>query len=136
MCAQQPEWRWSLPAIESMATNTPDKHGIIIGCAHEQLCELFNNYPPLLVPFGGREPAEMPRIAEEGIREVLYFQLRIDYLAQRQLGTCRNCGGHFPIMRRGARACSETCRKALRNQKYWQANKEEINRQRRKQDER
>jgi len=42
-----------------------------------------------------------------GIRSVLYFELRLDYLAGRQVGKCQNCGGHFPILKRGARACSE-----------------------------
>ncbi len=54
------------------------------------------------------------------------------YLAQREIGTCLHCGSHFAVFKHGARACGQTCRTALRNQKYWSENKETLNRNRRK----
>jgi hypothetical protein len=98
----------------------------IVDCAHGALCRLFNGHFPLLVPYQG-QTIELPCIAPEGIREALYFQLRLDYQAQRAFGTCLNCGGHFPIRRKGARACGELCRRALRNQKYWNKHSKAIN---------
>ena len=99
--------------------------------ANRALCMVLNGYPSKLVPYK-REVFEMPDMSEEGIRSAIYWQLRRDYLAQRAIGNCLNCDGHFPIYKRGARACSESCRRALRNQKYWSKKKNTVNRNRRK----
>ena len=109
---------------------TPKKAASILPWAHKALCMLLNECPPKLVPFDG-EVIELPIVPDEGIRDAIYWQLRRDYLAQRAIGNCLNCGGHFPIHKRGARACSETCRRALRNRKYWSKKKNTVNRNRR-----
>lgn len=108
-----------------------DKKTAIIICARQALCDLLNRHAPVLVPVEN-EVIELPVMPNEGIMEALYFQLRLDFLAQRQIGTCLNCGGHFPVFRRGAKACSEVCRRALRNKRYWDANKRKLNRKRHK----
>jgi hypothetical protein len=53
-------------------------------------------------------------------------------LAQREIGNCLHCGSHFAVFKHGARACGQTCRTALRNQKYWSENRDAVNRNRRK----
>lgn len=98
--------------------------------ANHALCMELNYYRPKLVPFQG-DVYEMPEMSDEGIRNEIYWQLRLDYLAQRAIGTCLNCGGHFPVYKRGSRACGESCRRALRNRKYWRKNKRTVNRNRR-----
>jgi hypothetical protein len=124
-------WLFSMVAVHELTYGKVDgRNERIRGCGHRTLCQLFNEFPPILVPVDG-QPIEMPRVATQGIAYALYFQLRLDYLAQRAFGTCQNCGGHFLILKRGARACGETCRRALRNQRYWNRNKKAINRRRR-----
>jgi hypothetical protein len=108
-----------------------DKETPALFWANRALCMVLNGYPSRLVPCKG-EVFEMPDMNDEGIRNAIYWQLRRDYLAQRAIGNCLNCGGHFPIYKRGARACSESCRRALRNQKYWNKKKNTVNRARRK----
>jgi len=108
-----------------------DKKPAITGLARQVICDLLNRHAPVLVPVEG-EVIELPVIPNEGIREALYFQLRRDFLAHRQIGTCLNCGGHFTVFRRGTKGCSAACRTALRNQKYWQTHKKTVNRNRRK----
>ena len=99
--------------------------------AHMMFCQLLNDVPPKLAPLNG-EVIELPYTHDEGIRNALYYPLRRDYQAQREIGTCLHCGGHFAVFKHGARGCSQTCRAALRNQKYWSENKETVNRNRRK----
>lgn len=98
--------------------------------AHSALCGMLNEFPPQLVPIVGGV-LELPRMRNEGIRDALYFQLRRDYMAQREIGTCLHCGSHFPVYKRGTQGCSEPCRRALRNQKYWNKSKATINAERR-----
>jgi hypothetical protein len=125
-------WLWSMLAVYELVRGKEEgKIERMRECGHRVLCQLFGEFPPILVPVQGRQPLEMPRIVPEGIAHVLYFRLRLDYLAGRAFGTCQNCGGQFPILKRGARACGETCRRALRNQRYWNRNKKVINRRRR-----
>jgi len=126
--------RFSAVAIDLWCSDgfpKADKKEAVIGLARQVLCDLLNQHSPVLVPIGG-EVIELPVIANEGIIQALYFQLRLDFVAQRQIGICLNCGAHFPVLRRGAKACGAGCRTALRNQKYWDAHKKTINRNRRK----
>jgi hypothetical protein len=107
-----------------------DKKSAALYWANLALCLVFNGYPPKLIPYNG-EVFEMPEISDEGIRNAIYWQLRRDYLAQRAIGTCLHCGNHFPVYKRGTHGCSEPCRRALRNQKYWNKSKATINAERR-----
>jgi len=108
-----------------------DKKPAVISLARQVLCDLLNHHTPVLVPVEG-EVIELPVMPIEGIRDALYFQLRRDFLANRQIGTCLNCGSHFTVFRRGTKGCSAACRTALRNQKYWETHKKTVNRNRRK----
>ena len=91
---------------------------------------VLNECPPRLIPFEG-EVIELATVPDEGIRPAIYNVLRRDYLAQRAIGTCLHCGNHFPVYKRGTQGCSEPCRRALRNQKYWNKSKATINAERR-----
>ena len=102
----------------------------ILSAAHQMLCYFFSQHPPGLFPVAGGV-VELPRMRLSGIRDALYFQLRLDYLAQRTIGTCLHCHKHFALHRRGTPACGESCSRALRNAQYWNSNKETINASRR-----
>jgi hypothetical protein len=117
--------------IFSSARSDTEKAAALLPVAHMVFCELLNDVPPKLAPLNG-EVVELPYTRDEGIRNALYYPLRRDYLAQREIGTCLHCGGHFAVFKHGARGCSQTCRTALRNQKYWSENRETVNRSRRK----
>ena len=110
---------------------TDEKKPAVVSLARQVLCDLLNLHSPVLVPVEG-EVIELPVIPNEGIREALYFQLRRDFLANRQIGICLNCGSHFTVFRRGTKGCSAACKTALRNQKYWETHKKTVNRNRRK----
>jgi hypothetical protein len=99
--------------------------------AHETICGMLNGFPPNLVPVDG-EVIELPTSSDTGIESVLYYQLRRDYLAGREIGICKECGCHFPVFKHPANGCSDSCRRALRNRKYWKGNRKKINRERRR----
>lgn len=119
-------------AMEDMVSKglMTTKSADLLPMAHSMLCVFFNRHQPKLFPVDG-QIVQLPDVQPEGIQDALYFQLRQDYLAQREIGTCLHCGGHFPVYKRGTRGCSETCRRALRNQAYWSKKKETINAARR-----
>jgi hypothetical protein len=125
-------WIWNYLTVSELA-NGPSEGSAqrILECAHRTLCNLLNEQPLMLVPAGGHQPVEMPRLAAEGIAGALYFKLRLDYLAGREIKTCLYCGSHFPVERRGKRWCSERCGRAAKNLKYWRENRQQINRRRR-----
>lgn len=102
----------------------------LLSVAHQMLCYLFSQHPPGLFPVADGV-VELPRIKSSGVRDALYFQLRLDYLAQRTIGTCLHCHEHFVVYRRGTPACGDSCSRALRNARYWDSNKETINASRR-----
>ncbi len=103
-----------------------EKAAAALPWAHRAICNVLNEYAPKLIPFDDAV-IELPIVQDEGIRSAIYWRLRLDYLAKRSIGTCGNCDGHFPIYRRGAEGCSQPCRVAIRNTRYWQKNKAGIN---------
>jgi len=119
----------SLPSL--VGHSEREKRNYVLDSAHVLLCEVLNEYPPKLAPFKG-EAIELPDTRDEGIRNTLYYLLRRDYLAQREIGTCLHCGSHFSVTKRGMRGCSFSCRRALTNRKQWDKSKDCINAERRK----
>jgi hypothetical protein len=98
----------------------------LLPMVHQVLCIFFSHYQPK--PFWvDQKVIQLPDVDFTGIRDALYFQLRLDYLAHREIATCLECGHHFPVVRRGTRGCSEACRRALRNARYWDKSKKAIN---------
>jgi hypothetical protein len=131
MSNEQP-WLWSYLTVSELASGQSEGRAErIMDCAHRTLCNLLNEQPLVLIPADGSLPVEMPRLAPQGIAGALYFKLRLDYLAGREVRTCLNCGNHFPVERRGTRWCSKRCGRAAKNRKYWSGNSKDINRKRR-----
>ena len=115
-----------VPANKSTLAKTID----LLPFARLMLCDVLNASAPRLFPLDG-EVIELPDTRSDGIYHALYFQLRLDFMAHRTIGTCLNCGNHFAVFRRGSRGCNAGCRRALRNQDYWRDHKTTINRARR-----
>ena len=131
ICGEQP-WIWSYLTVSELASGQSEGRAKrILECAHRTLCNLLNEQPLILTPANGSMPVEMPRLVPQGIAGAVYFKLRLDYLAGRELRTCLNCGNHFPVERRGSRWCSKRCGRAAKNLKYWDKNSEDINQKRR-----
>ena len=129
--AEQP-WIWSYLMISELASEQSEGRAKrIIECAHRTLCNLLNERPLMLIPADGSRPLEMPTINAQGIAGALYYRLRLDYLARRELGTCLHCGSHYAVKKHGTRGCKTTCRRALNNSRYWDFNGEKINKNRR-----
>jgi hypothetical protein len=124
-------WQVMTDTFLSTEGSVARKTESVLPWARRALCMVLNHYPPRLVPVDG-EVIELAGSPDEGIRDAIYYQLRRDFLAQRTIGICLNCGGHFAVHKRGTRGCSESCRRALRNQKYWSKHKKTVNRNRRK----
>ena len=131
LSAEHP-WIWSYLTVSELASGRSDgRTERIMECAHRTLCNLLNEQPLVLTPANGSMPVEMPRLLPQGIAGAVYFKLRLDYLAGRELRTCLKCGNHFPVERRGMRWCSKECGRAAKNLKYWSLNSQDINRKRR-----
>jgi hypothetical protein len=120
----------SLVHLEIVTRHRKPNVDALLPMAHWVLCTVLNENLPKLTPLNG-EVIELPEIRPEGIRNALYHQLRLDYKAQRTIGTCLHCGSHFAVFRRDTRGCDESCRRALRNNKFWSTHKIAINKQRR-----
>ena len=70
--------------------------------ARQVLCDLLNRHSPVLVPVEG-EVIELPATPNEGTVGALYFQLRRDFLANRQIGIYLNCRSQFSVLRYGTK---------------------------------
>ena len=132
MMSDDQPWLWTYLTLSELASGQSEGRAErIMECAHRTLCNLLNEQPLILIPANGSMPVEMPRLLPQGIAGALYYKLRLDYLAGRELRTCLNCGNHFPVERRGMRWCSKECGRAAKNLKYWNQHGKEINRKRR-----
>ena len=70
--------------------------------ARQVLCDLLNRHSRVLVPVEG-EVIELPATPNEGTVGALYFQLRRDFLANRQIGIYLTCGSQFSVLRYGTK---------------------------------
>jgi len=89
--------------------------------AHLILCEVINAFQ-LRVNLWGDTPVESPEIdLTGGIRPILYFILRREYLRAGGVGICRNtdCRAVFEIERSGQQFCSDVCSRQQRQREYW-----------------
>jgi hypothetical protein len=88
---------------------------------HLVTCELINAFTPVVYPWGD-SPVEAPHwdIAS-GIRPLLYYILRREYLGATGIGICRNsdCRAIFEIERSGQEFCGEECSRLQRQRQYW-----------------
>jgi len=92
--------------------------------AQEKLCHLLDQFPARLHPTKF-QPVELPpldvQFAGRGIRSVLYFFLRLEYLRMGRLGLgiCPHCSEVFAKERRKAVYCGEDCSARHRSLTYY-----------------
>ena len=93
-----------------------------ITAGHYSICELVNAFSSSVYPWGNT-PIEAPDWdLTGGIRPVLYYILRREYLLKaRSIDICRNtdCRQLFEIERFGQEFCSEECSRLQRQREYW-----------------
>jgi hypothetical protein len=93
-----------------------------IRAAHLIICELVNAFNPVVYPWG-TTPVEAPQLDLNcGIRPLLYYALRQEYLVKgRGLSICENidCQEVFQIERCGQKFCGERCSRLQRQREYW-----------------
>ena len=92
-----------------------------IEAGHELVCDLVNAFPPQVRRYA-KNVIEGPQANLAcGIRPLLYYILRREYLQHGRIGICTNtaCRNLFEIERTGARFCSEECSRRQRQREYW-----------------
>jgi hypothetical protein len=92
-----------------------------VRAGHKVICELVNAFNPLVYPWGNT-PVEAPGLdLTGGIRPVLYYMLRREYLHAGGIGICRNteCRDLFEIERSGSEFCGDVCSRLQRQREYW-----------------
>ena len=99
----------------------------VVALANIMLCRAFSQIPLTLQYAGGGLVEELPKATPYGIRGVLYYMLRREYLNQREIKICtrHTCGLYFVPNRSDMKYCSESCQKA---EKQWQWRDRERNR--------
>jgi hypothetical protein len=131
--ASQPYWFFSQDNIRHLDTwlfcatrgsSEPLRFAFIdpLRAGHLVICELVNAFSPVVYPWG-KTPVEAPAPdVAGGVRPVLYYILRREYLHASGVGVCRNpeCREFFEIERAGSEFCSEMCSRLQRQREYWQ----------------
>ncbi len=133
--ASQPAWLFQQENLEHLETyeyyasrertGDPWERAVVmdpITAGHHSICELVNAFSSQVYPWG-KTPIEAPHWdLTGGIRPVLYYILRREYLLKtRTVGICRNtdCRQLFEIERFGQEFCSEECSRLQRQREYW-----------------
>jgi hypothetical protein len=91
----------------------------VILLANLLLCRTFNQ-TPLTLHYGGGVIQDLPEATPFGIRTVLYYMLRMEYLYQRELKLCarHNCGFYFAPDRSNVLYCSDICENADKSRRH------------------
>mgnify|MGYP001468141631 CR=1 FL=1 len=100
--------------------------------SHYVICEIVNAFAPLVYPWGDA-PVEAPSWdLTGGIRPLLYYILRREYLQAGGIGICRNteCRDLFEIERFGQEFCGDVCSRLQRQREYWQTRGKKMRRRR------
>jgi len=102
---------------------------------HSILCVLLNAFRPSVYLWGDT-PVESPQTdLTGGIRPILYFILRREYLRQSGgIEICQNsdCRAVFEIDRYGQQYCKEECSRQQRQRDYWQRRGKKLRKKRQK----
>jgi hypothetical protein len=82
----------------------------VFDLANELLCNVFNRFPVTLCYSAGMAH-DLPEMNPSGIRSVLYYMLRLEYLYQNEIRLCAHpyCGWYFLPGRTNRDHCSLTC---------------------------
>ena len=115
-------WMWNAmrepsgdPMRDALSMLDPVHYG------HLVTCELLNAFSPVVYPWGN-SPVEAPHWdVAAGIRPLLYYMLRREYLSTGGIGICRNsdCRAIFEIERSGQEFCGQECSRLQRQREYW-----------------
>lgn len=100
--------------------------------SHNVICELVNAFGPIVYLWGDA-PVEAPHWDLTcGIRPILYYILRREYLQGGGIGICRNteCRDLFEIERFGQEFCGDVCSRLQRQREYWQNRGKKMRKQR------
>lgn len=92
-------------------------------CGHQAICHILNSFRSGTQYVSGKV-FEGPRtFMPFGIRPVLFFVLKQEYLRQGGLSRCTNpnCNAWFVVERHGQGYCSPDCSRRHRQRDYWQA---------------
>ena len=103
-----------------------------IAAAHLVICDVVNAFSPLVYPWG-KNPVEAPHWdLIGGIRPVLYYILRREYLYGSGIAICRNteCRHLFEIERAGQEFCRDRCSQRQRQREYWMKRGKKLRKQR------
>jgi hypothetical protein len=92
-----------------------------IAAGHRVVCDLVNAFPPQVRRYDENVIEGPHENLTCGIRPLLYYILRREYLQRGRIGVCANtaCRNLFEIERTGARFCSEECSRRQRQREYW-----------------
>jgi hypothetical protein len=133
--ASRPAWLFQQDNLEHLETyeyyasrertGDPWERAVVmdpITAGHLSICELINAFSSRVYPWG-KTPIEAPDWdLTGGIRPVLYYILRREYLLKaRSIGICGNtdCRQLFEIERFGQEFCSDDCSRLQRQRDYW-----------------
>jgi hypothetical protein len=99
-----------LGSLLSKARLSSDLGIAVVHLANLLLCRTFDQFPLHLSHTDGFTQ-ELPEFPPYGIRPILYYMLRSEYLSQRELRLCSrpNCGWYFVPDRVNAVFCSDLC---------------------------
>jgi hypothetical protein len=106
-----------------------------IEAGHHVVCELVNAFGPHVYAWGNT-PVEAPDWDLTcGIRPVLYYILRREYLHQANgVGICQNteCRDLFELERSGQEFCGDVCSRLQRQREYWRKSGKKLRQRRTK----
>lgn len=145
--ADRPQWLFGADNLEhleiwawnAMRETTGDElRDLMLGpdtirAGHLLLCELVNAFAPVVYPWGD-VPVEAPGLdLTGGIRPILYYILRREYLQRGGVAICRNtdCRALFEIERAGQEFCGEECSRLHRQREYWRTRGKKLRKRKR-----
>jgi len=133
--AGQPQWLFQQDNLQHLEiyeyhvtreiSGNPLKEALVMSptsASHYVICEIVNAFGPLVYTWGDA-PVEAPHWdLTGGIRPILYYILRREYLQAGGIGICRNteCRELFEIERFGQEFCGDVCSRLQRQREYWQ----------------
>jgi|GEM_PF-6673793 len=82
----------------------------IFDLGNDFLCRIFNLFP-LTLHYSRGTCVQMPKMRPSGVRDALYYMIRMEYLYQREIRLCAvpNCGHYFVPDRADTEYCSDAC---------------------------
>lgn len=127
----KPAWTFTKQDVESVGVDKfyADNHGAneplaapdALSSAHSALCTLINAFEVRLYLWGDHAVEAPHWNLRGGIRPLLYYILRREYLKGSGIEICRNsdCRQVFEIERAGQEFCSDLCSRRQRQREYW-----------------